>query len=467
MRRATLCLAAAAAVAAAIPGALAAQGFQVNEHGTCVMARAGTGVASPCEDASAIYYNPAGMTALDGWTISAGVTVIAASGNFQADLTGATTDLANDPIPVPHLYAMYGKDKWSAGLGVFVPYGLGTKWPLDFEGRFLGYDNDLRSIYVQPSAAYQVTEWLSLGAGLDIVIASIELNQRLDFSAQQAPAPAPAGVTVGQLGIPFHTQFANAHIEAKGAKSIAGNFGLQLTPVPQLNIGVRYLTRTTLNYDGHATFDSVSTGVILPGGNAFGVPGGTPLDAVISGLGLFDAGGLLEDQGGGTSITMPDQLTVGLAFDVTPTLKLLGEWQWVHWSLFQVIELEFDNPLLNQTLHESYENTNGFRFGFDWLASGKVNLRGGYLHHQGAAPDQTVTPLLPEGSRNEFTGGVGIRFGEHWIVDLAYQYIRQDDRRGRVRDTSPGDPLPPTTALNSGLYTFNAHLFGATITARF
>src|SRR2546422_2447311 len=43
----------------------------------------------------------------------------------------------------------------------FAPYGLQTRWPLSFDGRFSGYDNILRSVYVQPTVSYQVTPWLS------------------------------------------------------------------------------------------------------------------------------------------------------------------------------------------------------------------------------------------------------------------------------------------------------------------
>ena len=448
----------------ALPGTVLAQGFQVNEHGTCVMGRAGTGVASPCSDGSSIYYNPAGITGVPGWTVSAGVTVIAASGNFTGDLAGEVTDLANDPIPVPHVYVTYGRDKWAAGIGVFVPYGLGTKWPIEFEGRFLGFDNDLRSIYIQPSAAYEILDWLMVGAGLDIVIGSVELNQRLDFSEQAAPPPAPAGTTVGQLGIPFHTDFAEANIKATHATGIGGNFGIRIKPVESVDIGVRYLTRVTLDYEGTATFEQTESGFRLPDGNPFGVPAGTPLDAVIAGLGLFDAGGPLSTQGGNTSITMPDQVTVGVAIDAFDDLKVLAEWQWVHWSLFDELVLDFEiAPTV--TLEEKYRNTNAFRFGLDWATTNKVNLRGGYLYHEGAAPDETVTPLLPEGPRNEFTAGVGIRFSNTFMVDLAYQYIRQDKRRGRVRGADAGQST--TAELNSGLYTFNAHLFAATLAVHF
>ncbi len=455
----------------ALPGTILAQGFQVNEHGTCVMGRAGTGVASPCDDASSIFYNPAGLAGMQGWTISVGATGIYAFGGFTGDLTGGETDLENDIIPVPHVYVAYGRDKWAAGVGMFVPYGLGTEWPDTFEGRFLGFDNDLRSIYIQPSAAYQVLDWLMIGAGLDIVIGSLELTQRLDLSAQELPLPGlPVGTTVGQLGIPFHTEFAEGLLHASGATGFGGNFGVRITPVERVDIGIRYLTRVKLDYEGTAVFEQVPSGVILPPNNAIAGAVGAdpnqplPVDSLVAGLGLFAAGAPLSDQTVTTSITMPDQLTVGVAVDAFDDLKVLAEWQWVHWSLFETLEavLQYAPDI---TLHENYRNTSAFRFGLDWSTSDKVNLRGGYLYHQGAAPDETVTPLLPEGSRNEFTLGGGFRIGSRFLLDLAYQYIRQNKRRGRVRDADP-DQLP-TTDLNSGLYTFNAHLLAATFAVHF
>jgi long-chain fatty acid transport protein len=144
---------------------------------------------------------------------------------------------------------------------------------------------------------------------------------------------------------------------------------------------------------------------------------------------------------------------------------VLVDYQWTHWSTFQTLTLNFTpTTALNQVLYESYQNTSGIRFGADWTQSQHLNLRAGYLHHQGAAPDQTVTPLLPEGARNEVSAGLSYKFSPAMSLDLAYQYIRQDDRRGRTIETPN---VPPTTALNSGLYTFNAHLFGVALAFAF
>jgi long-subunit fatty acid transport protein len=79
-----------------------------------------------------------------------------------------------------------------------------------------------------------------------------------------------------------------------------------------------------------------------------------------------------------------------------------------------------------------------------------VEIRGGYLDHTGASPSTFVTPLLPEAARNEFTIGAGLVLTPKLHGDLAYQYIKQNDRRGTVN----------LAAGNTGLYQFSAHLFG-------
>ena len=165
------------------------------------------------------------------------------------------------------------------------------------------------------------------------------------------------------------------------------------------------------------------------------------------------------------SITNPDMLVAGVAYKATDNLTLLADYQWTHWSTFNVLNLTFaPNALLNQTLTESYQSTSGFRLGAEWVTNAQWTFRGGYLYHQGAAPPQTVTPLLPEGQRNEVTAGFSIKIAKQLTGDLAYQYIHQGDRRGRTRETPNAIP---TIALNDGLYTFSAHLFGVSLAFTF
>src|SRR6266576_3937708 len=154
MRRFALVLLAGAASLVAAPlHPLAGQGFGVYEHNTCAMGRAGVTAARPCADGSAIYFSPAGLAGLTGTHISAGVTLIGAQGNFTDDFLANRSDLKNHLIPVPNIYVTRAlSPKVTAGLGLYAPYGLETKWDsANFPGRFLGYNTNIRSIYIQPT----------------------------------------------------------------------------------------------------------------------------------------------------------------------------------------------------------------------------------------------------------------------------------------------------------------------------
>jgi long-chain fatty acid transport protein len=444
-----------------------AQGFSVNEHGSCVMGRGGTGVALPCNDASSILFNPAGIAGTMGWTVSAGVTAISAGGGFQNDLYQTTDDLQNSAIPVPHAYLAYGiTPKLAAGFGFFVPYGLGTTWTTDFDGRFLGYNNDLRSMYFQPTLAYDVGKNIKVGAGLDFVVGSLKLTQRLDLSDQEA-----MGVSFGEIGIPFHSDFSNGELSAHGATGFGGNFGISWDATDWISFGARYMLGVQLNYEGTATFTAVPTGIVLPPGNPVSVllqlPPDQPLpvDALLEQLDLYSDGQPLSTQTVKTGIKMPDQAVLGLALHASPALTLLFDFQWINWSVFDTLRAEFQYQDEDLVLIENYKDTYGFRFGVDWAANEKLAVRGGYLYHGAAAPDETVTALLPEGVRNEFTLGLGYQFSPMFRGDLAYQYLKQNDRRGRTRDALPGQA--PTTDLNSGIYSFYAHLLGVTLAVHF
>jgi long-chain fatty acid transport protein len=443
-----------------IPGSAHGQGFGVYEQGTCTMGRGGAGVADVCDDASGIFFNPAGLTGEPGITATAGATAILVGGDFTDDRTGSSTDLQNDGIVVPHVFLRYGmNDKLAAGLGVYVPYGLGTVWPEDFEGSFLGFDNSLQSIYVQPTLAYRLSDRLSVGAGVAVIFSSVELNQRLDLSEQRVTSDAvPPGTTFGQLGIPFGTPFAAAKLEGSGT-GIGGHVGVSWQALDRLKLGARFLTPVTISYEGDARFDPVATGLLLPAGNPFDAPAGTPVDAILQASGVFST--TLAEQAIETEITMPGQFVAGLSFQATPALTLLADYQWTGWSTFDEIALDFA-VAPEEVQVENYGDTHGLRLGAEYALSEAFSLRAGYLTHNAAAPDETVTPLLPEGYRNEFTVGIGWQPTPAFALNVAYQYLDQNERRGRIRDAA-GDAAP-TPALNSGLYSFRAHLIGATLT---
>src|SRR2546422_6960613 len=134
-------------VFAGFPALLGAQGFGIYEQGTCSMGRAGTGVAAPCTDGSAIFFSPAGLAGLTGGRVTIGVTLLDVEGGFTDDILQHETRLDDPFLAIPQVYVAYGvTPKLGVGIGLFAPYGLQTRWPLSFDGRFSGYDNILRSV---------------------------------------------------------------------------------------------------------------------------------------------------------------------------------------------------------------------------------------------------------------------------------------------------------------------------------
>lgn len=446
----------------ATPRSASAQGFGLYEHGTCAMARAGATVAEPCDDGSSLFYNPAGLADADGWTISAGATVVAAHGGFDSD-TGDAWDLENDPIPVPHAFGTWGvRENLGVGLGVFFPYVLGTEWPTDdFPGRFLGYDNGLTTAYVQPTVAYRPAPWISVGGGIDVAVGTVTLNQRLDLSQQNIAG----GITGGALGIPYRTEFADVGVESDVSLGMGAHVGVQVRPTERVTLGARYLSQVEMEYESDADFTQITTGLTIPTDLSVGgttIPAGTSVDDLLAPR--FQAGQVLGDQSVTSAITMPDQVVAGVAYRPTDRFLVEVDWQWVNWEDFDELVIEFENAP-DETRVEDFRNTNGVRLGAEYVLREDVAIRGGYLFHQAAAPDRTVTPLLPDAERNEITLGLGWTFRPDARIDVSYQFLGQDERRGRVRDPRVGEEL--SADLNSGVYSFGAHLLGTSLTWRF
>ncbi|MGE5360326.1 MAG: OmpP1/FadL family transporter [Bacteroidales bacterium] len=433
-----------------------AQGYGVYEHSACVAGRGGATVASPCGDGSSIYFNPAGIVLTPGQIVGGSLTVINPRGDFTNSTTGVVSPLNIKYFPVPAAFykTNFASDKMSVGFGFFAPYGLTTDWPETSEGRYLGYKSVVQSLYMQPTFAYKVNEMFSVGFGVDVTRTSVELNQRLDLY----PVPITGTpFTFGTLPIgaaPKGTDFAN--VQLKGHAWSAGiNVGVIVKPTPKFSLGARYMSPQTVSIsNGTVDYTQIPTNLsspLLP----------KPFDQLLAPN--FAAGGKLSDQGATTSLPLPDQFVAGVAIQATPKLLALVDYQFVHWAKFQSLVINQSIAGTTETI-EQYRNTNGIRFGVDYALNPATNIRGGLLFHSGAAPDQTVTPLLPEGKRAEFSGGIGQKFGKARI-DAYYMYLHQADRAGRT--VGPPSGVPPTTALNNGTYSFMSHLFGVSLAYAF
>ncbi|HEY3381738.1 MAG TPA: outer membrane protein transport protein [Vicinamibacterales bacterium] len=446
-------------------GTAYAQGYGVYEQGACMMGRSGAGVADPCADGSGAFFNPAALS-MQATQITLGGVLIGPRGTFTdssgGSLNGTVSTLNNHWYPVPNIYFSkpFAK-KFAVGLGVFAPYGLTTDWPESSQGRFLGYKSVVQGVYLQPTISVKLSENVSVGGGIDLSYLNVELRQRLDLSTQAFGAG-----TFAALGVRAGTDFAD--VQLKGNAWHAGyHLGLLMKASEKVSIGMRFLAPQKVDVT-NGTITTTQISAVKPDGTQYKLPvsipgvapAGTPLDALVKGQ--FAAGGKLSNQNATTTLPLPAQFVAGVAFKVTPTAKLFLDYQFTRWRAFDTLPVNGD--YLKSGVLESYEDTHGVRIGTEILVGKKNVLRAGIDLHGGAAPDQTVTPNLPEGSRREFSVGFGSQISKRARFDVGYLYLGQPDRAGR---TTAGKGAVPTAADNNGTFSFKAHLLGVSLTVGF
>jgi long-chain fatty acid transport protein len=454
-------------VALSIAGAgmASAQGFGVYEQGACMMGRGGAGVADPCPDGSGIFFNPAAL-GFDAKLLTFGGVIINPRGDFtdtsNTSMKGTVSTLNNKYYPVPNIYmSLPFAKKYAFGFGVFAPYGLTTDWPEKSQGRYLGYKSVVQGIYMQPTFAAKLNDHVSFGFGLDVTYLNVELRQRADLSVQTLPT----GATFAALGVAAGTDFAD--IQLKGHTVNYGyHLGAQFKVNDRFSIGMRYLGGQKVDVNDGA-IDTRQIPAVKADGTPYttpiplpGIPAGTPMDALVAPQ--FATGGKLSDQSAKTSIPLPAQFVAGIAIKATPKVKLFLDYQFTNWSSFETLKI--DGEYLDKEIIEDFNNVSGLRLGTEIGLGEKSQFRAGFNVHGPAAPDQTVTPNLPEGSRRELALGFGSQLSRAVRLDFSYMYLHQPDRAGRTTD---GTGAKPTAADNNGIYSFMAHLFGLSMTVRF
>jgi long-chain fatty acid transport protein len=405
------------------------------------------------------------LPATPGFSFYGGAAIIKIDGDFTRD-TSFTTYKSDVPTSiVPHVFLNYrGAGKLAYGIGAYVPYGLTSQWADDFPGRFSAKKASLQTIYVQPNIAYQLTDNWSVGGGPIYGHSSVELIQAVDLAGVSTSATAP-GPTFGQLGIPARTEFARAKI--KGSSSAWGlAFGIHGKLSPTWEMGLRFLSQLSFKYDdADATFEPRPTGLVLAANNPFGVPANTPVDALVASQ--FTGTGALTAQKASTVIRHPAQIQTGFSYTGFEGTTLSFEYSYVGWQSFNQLPVNFAGGAPSKVIVEEYNNTSGIRIGAERRMTSGLALRAGFAAATSAAPDQTVTPLLPEMDRGYGMLGVGIPVMGRLTLDGAYAHIFTHGRRGRIDERATGSTDAQALALNSGFYSLSANIFSLSLKTSF
>jgi len=449
-----------------LPAVAGAQAFGLNEIGSCAIARGFATTSAPCDDASSIYWNPGAMPSKQGFSLYGGAAVIKIGGDFTQDTTFRVYPGDVPTAVVPHVFLNYRTaGKMALGLGVYVPYGLTSQWPDSFPGRFAAKKASLQTIYFQPNLAYQLNKNWSVGGGPIIGHSTVELIQAVDLSSQVATVVGGNPITFGQLGIAKRTEFARASLKGS-AMAYGFTLGLHGNITPNWQMGARLLSQVTFNYDNaDATFSQTLTNLTLAANNPLGAPAGTQVDALVAGQ--FVGTGALTPQKVQTQIQHPAQVQVGFAYTGFERTTLSLDYSYVGWKSFQNLPVNFQGTAPSRVLVEEYNNTSGIRFGAEHKLLNGAALRAGLAANTSAAPDQTVTPLLPEQDRSFGMLGGGLPIMGGLTLDAAYAHVFTKGRRGRIDERVPNSTDAQAIALSSGFYSLNANIFSLSLKANF
>ena len=168
--------------AVSAPGGATASGFALPEVSAAGVGTANALVANPRE-VGAFAYNPAAMGFHDQSTVAVGAILIHPSFTVS-NAAGSSDSQGADWYGAPVVQAAVRlSDRWRLGLGVNAPFGLETRWAY---GTFPELSQSvtrgsvtiptgnhpttstLEVLDFVPSAAYRVSDNLSLGLGLDL-----------------------------------------------------------------------------------------------------------------------------------------------------------------------------------------------------------------------------------------------------------------------------------------------------------
>lgn len=431
-------------------GEAEASGFALVEQSVKQVGSAVSGGAASAEDASTIFFNPAGMTRLDGKQLVVGAHYIIPSAEFSggattnplfggAAISGGDGGDAGSGSLVPTLfYAHELNDRMVLGLGISAPFGMRTEYDDDWEGRYHAIKSDVQTININPSVAYKVNDRLSLGAGLNFMRASAELSNAVDYSAACIGAVGAATCAGFGLATPG-TAATDGTIVIEGDDWGYGfNLGLLYELDQGTRVGLAYRSKVKQRLTGTADFTA---------------PNATA-QAVL--------GAVLADTDATAEVTLPASLSLSVTTQVAPKWEVMADVTWTEWSSFDELRIEFDNPLKSDSVQpENWEDTYKVSLGFNYHYNAKWTWRGGVAYDRTPIPSaEERTPRIPGNDRVWLAAGVSYQASPSMTFDFALAHLFVDDTDIEATDSSFGHVL-------SGSYDSDVNIVSAGLSWQF
>lgn len=367
------------------------------------------------DDATAMYWNPAGLANLEENQIDLGGTFIMPSGTWDPTGTALTGvpgfsakefEAEKSLRSFPNLFVTMAKHpRLKYGLGVFVPYGLGTTWDLyklPSNKTYLPgfpekeFKSSISVIDIHPSVSYQLLPSLSAGLGLSVFQAKIELA-KMSFSPKTDIYKPVSSILDGSgLGL-------------------GANLGFIFKPTSNISLGLSGKIPAKVSMEGEAEIYKW-----------------IPEVAATDTTAAIDAdkyGGQVDID---TDLNLPADIGLGISYKVMPNWTVNLDYSYTMWSSMDSIFVKMKTPVpvldvKSSTLYFNWKDTYRVSLGTEYTMCSNTFRAGAYFD-QSPIPGQTQTPTLSDvGNKYSVNLGYGRVFGK-LSLDVNAQYVIFSER---------------------------------------
>lgn len=394
-------------------------------------------------DASANYYNPAGVVARKDLSLDIGYQIAV-----------PTLRLNGHDVGVDHTRGLtaglvapgtIGPFRFAFGVVMFLPDERISRVRAmpRVQPRFVYYDNRTQRIYLSTNLAVQIVRGLYVGAGVTFMSRTqgdLELSGRISFPDAEAESDMRLDLDVDLKALRYPQA------------------GILWEPLKWLSVGLVFRDEFVLEMEQGFRISGDVVG-----------EGGSP---VILHDGFFGLTSL------STNMFQPRQVVLGVAVMPTARWTISMDITWAQWSRFinpgSRLEIEVDLGTFNDLVDidsqpnpppARFRDTWSPRLGVELLAyqstRATIALRGGYAFEPSPAPEQTSPTMnLVDNHKHHLSAGVGFSLSKLIAimdrpldVDFHFVYLHQQRRRHRKDDLADavGDYTADGYVLSAGV----------------
>lgn len=421
-----------AALLALASGTVSAAGFQLLEQNASGIGNAYAGSAAVAENASTIFYNPAGMTQLQAREASVGLSLVRPSFKFsdQGSQTGTLTGNAQDAgdwaaLPNAYLSWALNKDVY-VGVGMGAPFGLVTEYNSDWVGAAHSIMFDIKTININPSIAWRVNERFSVGFGLNWQKMEAEYERR-------------AGAVALPLGPGFDLKNTFATLKADDS-SWGWNAGVLFNVSEVTKVGLSYRSKVKHELEGSLSFS----------GDAAGNPA---------------LGGRTTSSDASADVELPDTFIASFTHKLDPRWELLADVSWTGWSSIDKVDIVRTSGDLSgevaQSLGTNFKDTWRVALGANYLLNDAWKLKFGVAFDETPVKNaENRLTSLPDNDRIWFSFGGQWKPNQASTLDMGVAYLYVDDTK-----INNGEAINPATndfrGVVKGEYDSSVWILGA------